>query len=140
MMQVEVKKRKQLWEILWGPVTSSKIPKVDNERVEKLLKGGYLFGFTAIDLLIILSSILTIIFLQLKPYLIPYLEGSLGESKEIVEVKRFISDQKEKTSSPSSKQKTSTISANTTINEIESTSSSKPKNEKSEEQGVCKSH
>ena len=52
--------------------------KVDNERIEKLMKGGFLFGFSGSDLFILLAALLTLIFFQLQPYLIPYLEGQLG--------------------------------------------------------------
>lgn len=53
--------------------------KVNNERIEKILKGRFLFGFTASDLFILLSAFLTIIFLQLEPHAIPFLER-LGQN------------------------------------------------------------
>lgn len=136
MIQGEVKKRKQLWEILWGPATGANIPKVDNEHVAKLLKGGYIFGFSASDLLIILSAILTLIFLQLQPYLIPYLEGNLDvgsltikESKVVdfdsAETESQIIFKVEKSASPSSTMLISTSSADLKNTFQESTSSSK---------------
>lgn len=92
-MVQEQKQRKTLAEHLWGRIELDKLPKVDNEKVEKLLKGGYLFGFTASDLLIILSAILTLFFLQIQPYLIPYLEGRLDLSTFKIIENKFIEEQ-----------------------------------------------
>lgn len=73
--------KKPFWDKFTSQFDTSS-PKVDNEKIERLMKGGFLFGFTVSDLLIILSAFLTLVFLQLKPYLIPYLEGTLGKGNQ----------------------------------------------------------
>ena len=121
-MVQEQKIRTAIAEFLWGKVDFYNLPKVDNQKVEKLLKGGYLFGFTASDLLIILSAILTLIFLQIQPYLIPYLEGRLDLSTFKVIENKIIEEQVferpldavstiDKSSSPSSTTQMSSASA-----------------------------
>lgn len=77
-MEQEKKTKKTFAELLWGSPADYVPPAVDNQRIERIMKSGFLFGFTASDLFIFLTALLTLVFLQLEPYLIPYLEGKLG--------------------------------------------------------------
>lgn len=54
---------------------TTELYKVDNERIKRILKGGFLFGLTASDLFILLAASLAIVFLQFEPYTTPFLEG-----------------------------------------------------------------
>jgi hypothetical protein len=81
--------------------------RVDNERIERIMKGGFLFGFTASDLFILLAAFLTIVFLQLQPYAIPYLEGHTQRKSTIQVIKEPttpIKSQPVATSSPQNQQ------------------------------------
>lgn len=74
-MDRDRKRKKTFSEILWGNPDDFVPPAVDNERIMRIMKGGFIFGFTASDLFIFLAALLTLVFLQLEPYIIPYLEG-----------------------------------------------------------------
>jgi hypothetical protein len=91
--------------------------KVDNERIEQIMKGGFLFGFTISDCFILLSAILTVAFLQLQPYAIPYLE-SLGQSRPPTQII------KDSVTTPTLTSAPSTTSAETEEKRQESTESS----------------
>ncbi|OGY16823.1 MAG: hypothetical protein A2785_03595 [Candidatus Chisholmbacteria bacterium RIFCSPHIGHO2_01_FULL_49_18] len=63
----------------------SEVQKIDNERIEQILKGRFIFGFSGSDLFILLAAFLTLIFLQLQPYVIPYLEGKPMGTQALIE-------------------------------------------------------
>lgn len=69
-----------------NPSGNGQMYRVDNERIERILKGRFIFGFEASDLFILLAALLTLIFLQLQPYAIPYLEGKpMGSQAAVAE-------------------------------------------------------
>jgi len=63
----------------------SEVQKIDNERIEQILKGRLIFGFSGSDLFILLAAFLTLIFLQLQPYVIPFLEGKPMGTQALIE-------------------------------------------------------
>jgi hypothetical protein len=110
-------------QLLWDKITDKfkkNAPQVDNQRIERLMQGGFIFGFTASDLLILLSAFLTLVFLQLQPYIIPYLEGTLGAIPPNLS---YYEEQYDKTATPSTMLNTSSPSAKTTVEEKDSTQS-----------------
>jgi hypothetical protein len=75
MNQENLTKSQKIFDKFSSRLQESPTYRVDNERIEKIMKGGFLFGFTTSDLFILLAAFLTVVFLQLEPYAIPYLEG-----------------------------------------------------------------
>jgi len=63
----------------------SEVQKIDNERIEQILQGRLIFGFSGSDLFILLAAFLTLIFLQLQPYVIPFLEGKPMGTQALIE-------------------------------------------------------
>lgn len=134
-MNQEVTHKQTLWDKVAEGLTRNKRTEVDNERIERILHGGSLFGFTIIDLFIFLSAILALIFLQLQPYLIPYLEGTMGRTSSTTPT---YEEKVRRISSPSSRLKTSSPSAEIIIETEETTKSSKlNENIKIGEKVVC---
>ena len=86
-----------------------------------MLQGGFLFGFSVSDIFIFLSSLLALVFLQLQPYLIPYLEGTLGIEPSTTSTYESAI---KRTGTPSSRLKTSSPSAEIIIETEETTKSS----------------
>jgi len=73
----ELNQQNSYWNKLSSLLTKPKKTEVDNQRIENLVKKGFLFGFSGLDIFIVLAAILALLFLQIKPYLIPYLEQNL---------------------------------------------------------------